>query len=124
MLLLPTVTIKRLPEVAGVIEQANTDDRNAEIACRLQVVAREDAKTTGVLRERSCDAELWREIPNRTWRCFAQSLTPASAGEIVAQVICGSIHQTQELRIGCKLLKPLSVHLPEQTHRVSAHFVP
>ena len=100
-LLLPAVARQRLPEVAGAVEQADADDRHAEVAGRLEVVAGEDAQAAGVLRQRGGDAVLGREVgdaaraPRRPgdWnqrsdvrysrrssrRRFAQSTKPGSA---------------------------------------------
>jgi len=57
-LLLPAVARERLLEVARAVEQADGDDRHAQIACRLQVIAREDAETARVLGQRGGDAVL------------------------------------------------------------------
>jgi hypothetical protein len=44
------------------VEQADADERHAEVAGRLEVVAGEDAEAAGVLRQRLGDAELGREV--------------------------------------------------------------
>ena len=51
VLLLPAVGGQRLPEVPAPVEQADPDDRHAEVAGRLQVVAGQDAEAAGVLRQ-------------------------------------------------------------------------
>src|SRR6185437_10988115 len=61
-LLLPAVPGQPLGEVAGPVEQADADDRDAEVAGRLEVVAGQDAEATGVLREDLGQAELHREV--------------------------------------------------------------
>ena len=65
MLELPAVARQRLPEVPGAVEQPDADDRHAEVAGRLEVVAGEDAETAGVLRQHLGDAELGREVADR-----------------------------------------------------------
>ena len=57
-LLLPAVARQRLPEVAGAVEQADADERHAEVAGGLEVVAGQDAEAAGVLRQHRGDAEL------------------------------------------------------------------
>ena len=64
-LLLPAVARERLPEVAAAVEQPHADDRDAEVAGGLEVVAGEDAESAGVLREHRGDAELRREVADR-----------------------------------------------------------
>ena len=64
-LVLPALTGERLGEVAGLVEQADAHDRDAEVRSGLEVVAGEDAEATGVLRQDSGDAELWAEVGDR-----------------------------------------------------------
>ena len=57
-LLLPTVGVEALAEVALGVQQADADQRDAEVRRRLEVVAGEHAEAAGVLRHRLADAEL------------------------------------------------------------------
>ena len=61
-LLLPALARQRLAEVAVPVQQSDADDRHAEVAGRLEVVAGEDAEAAGVLRQHGGDAELGREV--------------------------------------------------------------
>ena len=61
-LLLPAVGVEALAEVALGVEQADADERQAEVGGGLQVVAGEDAEAAGVLRQRLGDAELGGEV--------------------------------------------------------------
>ena len=61
-LVLPTVGGQRLPEVARPIEQADGDQRQAQIRRRFEVVTRQDAEATGVVRQHLGHAELHREV--------------------------------------------------------------
>ena len=64
-LLLPAVARERLAEVAVPVEQADADDRHAEVAGGLEVVAGEDAEAAAVLRQHRGDAELRGEVGDR-----------------------------------------------------------
>src|ERR1044072_5227389 len=64
-LLLPAVAAQVLTEVAVMIEQADGDKRKAQVARRLQVVAREDAEAARVERQRVMHAELRAEVCDR-----------------------------------------------------------
>ena len=64
-LLLPAVAGQRLPEVAVPVEQPDADDRHAEVAGGLEVVAGQDAEAAGVLRQHGGDAELRGEVADR-----------------------------------------------------------
>ena len=64
-LLLPAVAGQRLAEVAVPVEQADADDRHAEVAGGLEVVAGQDAEAAGVLRQHRGDAELRGEVADR-----------------------------------------------------------
>ena len=67
-LLLPAVGVEALAEVALGVEQADADERHAEVGRRLQVVAGEHAEAAGVLRQGLGDAELGREVGDRAQR--------------------------------------------------------
>ena len=64
--LLAAVGVDRLAEVAVAVEQADGDERQPEVAGALQVVAGEHAEAAGVERQRLVDAELHREVRDRT----------------------------------------------------------
>ena len=64
-LLLPALARQQLAEVAVPVEQSDADDRDAEVAGGLEVVAGEDAEPAGVLRQHRGDAELGREVADR-----------------------------------------------------------
>ena len=59
---LPVVGVERLAEIAAPVEEADADERDAEVARRLQVVAGEDAEAAGVDRQSSVQAELGGEV--------------------------------------------------------------
>ncbi len=58
VLLLPAVPGQGLAEVSVPVEQADADQRGAEVAGGLEVVAGQDAEPAGVLRQGGGDAEL------------------------------------------------------------------
>lgn len=58
VLLLPAVPGEGLAEVAVAVEEPDADQRDAEVAGGLEVVAGEDAEAAGVLRQGGGDAEL------------------------------------------------------------------
>jgi hypothetical protein len=101
--LLPAVAIERLLEVAGLVEQADPDDRHTEIGSRLQVVAGEDAQAAGVLREDVGDAELRAEVGNRGRRLQVglggPALVPAGFGHVGVQVGAGRRNPGDEVGV-------------------------
>ena len=62
LLRLAALLVEALPEVAAAVEQADADERHAELGGGLQVVAGEDAEPAGVDRQRLVDAELHAEV--------------------------------------------------------------
>ncbi len=66
---------QQLAEVAVAVEEADADDRHAEVAGRLEVVAGEDAEPARVLRQRLAEAELGREVGDRARAHRAASRT-------------------------------------------------
>ena len=59
---LPAGIVDPLPEVAAAVEQADADERDAELGRRLQVVAGEHAEPARVDRQLWLDPELHREV--------------------------------------------------------------
>ena len=122
---LPAVARQRLAEVAAPVEQADADDRHAEVAGRLQVVAGQDAEAAGVLRQHLGDAELRaRSRRSTSGRSPARGLlaagTSAAAVEVVVQVVVRRRQPAQELRSRGERGEPLGAHLAEQPDRVAA----
>ena len=113
-LLLPAVAGERLPEVAVPVEQADADDRHAEVARGLEVVAGEDAEAAGVLRQHRGDAELRREVGDRRGapaRRAAEPLVPAVAGEVLLEVGAGAPRAAAGTRSSVgELLEPAHRH--------------
>ncbi len=82
-LLLPAGRIEDLAEVAFLVQQADADDRHAEVAGRLEVVAGQNAQAAGVEGERLAQAELHAEIGDPFNPLFAMALAvPAGLGKI------------------------------------------
>ena len=92
-LLLPAVGVEALAEVAVPVEQADADEGHAEVAGRLEVVARQHAEAAGVLRDGLGDAELGREVGDQVERAVALGLEPAVAVEVALQL---AVHFAQE----------------------------
>ena len=59
---LPAVAVEHLREVALAVEQPDRDQRQREIACRLQVIAGEDAEAAGEDPDAFVNAEFKRKI--------------------------------------------------------------
>ncbi len=63
--LLPAVGADMLLKITVSIEEADTDERNSQVACRLGVIARENAESARVNRKRFVEAKLCTEIGDR-----------------------------------------------------------
>src|SRR4051812_5470029 len=63
--LLPTVLIEPLPEIALTVKQTDTDQWNIQVGSALDMVARKDAESAGVNRNRFMQPEFRGEI--RHW---------------------------------------------------------
>ena len=64
-LLLPAVVVEALAEVSLVVQDADADQRDAQVAGALEVVAGQHAKAAGVDRQALVQAELHREVGHR-----------------------------------------------------------
>ena len=124
VLLLPALGVEGLLEVAGAIEQADAQDRHAEVAGRLEVVAREDAETTGVLRQHVRDAVLRAEVGDRRRSLGAERLVPPVLLQVALEVGVGLAEAPREVIVRGELAQPLGPHLTEQPGRVVADPLP
>ena len=112
-LLLPAVRRDRLGEVAGAVEEADSDDRNTEIGGALQVVAGQDAQSAGVLRQCRGNAELGREVPDCGGRPLGERLVPARFGQVGVELVQPLVHLGDEALIRRKLVKPGRIDLAQ-----------
>jgi hypothetical protein len=122
-LLLPAVRAQGLLEVAAPIEQPDADDRYAEVAGRLEVVAGEDPEAARVLRQHLRDPELRREVRDRCWY-IGQRLIPAWLAQVVLQVVVRIGQPAQEPAVGGQGSKPVRIDFAEQSKRVMTDIRP
>ncbi len=120
VLLLPGITGERLAEVAGAVEQAEGDDRHAEVAGGLQVIARQDPESAGVLRQGRGDAVLRREVRDADGGIRSEGLEPPRRLKIGMQVRAGALDPVDETVVPGELGQPLRGHFAQQAHRVLA----
>ncbi len=105
VLLLPAVAGQGLAEVAVPVEQADADERDAEVGGGLEVVAGEDAEAARVLRQGGGDAELRGEVGDGgRWfgaglGGFLLVLVPAPAPQVVVEVVGGGAQAAQEAAV-------------------------
>jgi hypothetical protein len=64
-LLLPALRVERLVEVALVVQDADADQRDAQVAGALEVVAGQHPQAAGVDRQALVQPELHREVGHR-----------------------------------------------------------
>ena len=126
-LLLPAGQVERLAEVAGPVEQADADDRDAQVAGRLEVVTGQDAQPAGVLRQHLGDAELRGEVADRLGRgrlLGGVALVPEVAGEVLLQIGGDHPQALGELLVRGQHLQPLDGDVGQQPDRVALGGVP
>jgi hypothetical protein len=126
-LLLPPLAGQRLDEVAVPVEQPDADDRHAEVAGGLEVVAGEDAEAAGVLREDGGDAELGREVGDRARqraRGRVGLLVPLLVAQVVLEVGDPGGERGEEVGVGGQLGEPGGRHGAQELHGVVPDRVP
>src|SRR5690606_9125701 len=85
--LLAAVGADRLAEVAPAVDEADTDEGDAQVGSRLQVVAGEDPQAPRVEGDRVVDAELGAQVGHRRLEVAAVAGVPGVLG---AQVLVES----------------------------------
>ena len=116
---LPAVGRQRLGEVTVPVQQADPDQRHAQVAGCLQVVAGQDAQAAGVLRQRGGDAVLGREVRDRG-RGAVLARVPARLGHVPVQVLLGVAEPAPEIPVGRERGDPGRRQRAEHRDRVAA----
>ena len=127
VLLLPARGVEALPEVALRVEQADADDRHAEVGGRLEVVAGEDAETAGVLGQHGGDAELGGEVSDgggSALRLGGEALEPAVAVHVVVQIALDELEVAQIAAVARERVEPLARDGCQQLQRGVAGGLP
>ena len=117
-LLLPAVGVQVLAEVPVPVQQAHPHHRHAEVARRLEVVARQHAQPARVLGEGLGDAELRREVGHGPQGVRSLSLEPQGRFEVAVQI---GVHLPQEAGeggVGGQGLEPLRIGGAQDPQRV------
>ena len=125
-LVLVAVDVELLLEVALVVEQAHRDQRDAQTAGTLDVVAREHAQAARVDRHRFMDAELGRKIDDRLRSQHAGvDVAPGRiAGHVFLEPAVGLIDPAVEHEFGGTGFQPLGCELRQQGDRVVVELPP
>ena len=126
-LLLPASDVQRLPEVSLPVQQAHANDRDSKIACRLEVITSENAKTAGVLRQHLGNAELRRKIANagRSRGILGSvALIPQVAGLIVGKISLNQAEVLQKALVGRERLKTLDGDIGQHPNRIACRPIP
>ena len=123
-LLLPAVGVEALAEVAVAVEQADADERDAQVAGRLEVVAGEHAQAARVLGDGLGDAELGREVGDEVERAVALGLEPAVALEVALQLAVDLAEEPLEPGVAGEGVEPLAGHEAEEADGVVDAGVP
>src|ERR1700693_4723324 len=73
------------PKIPLVIKQADTDQRNTQVRCALEVIAGEDAQSARVYRKRLVQPEFGREIGH--WTRSKNTRMPRSPGSVSPEIL-------------------------------------
>ena len=119
-LFLPAVGRDALVEVALRIHEADADERQAQVARFLAVIAGQHAEAAGVDRQRLVQRELGREVGDAARRAGAVALRPPAALAAAGAVerLDRLVVAVQEDRVARRLLQPLRRHQPQQADRI------
>ena len=118
-LLLPAFRGDALMEIALRVHEPDADERNAEVARLLAVIAREHAEAAGVDRQRLMERELGREVRDRPLRVRVAVLPPRVArAPRVVQRLDGRVVHRQKPLVLRREVEHLLRNQPEHQHRV------
>ena len=120
---LPAVGGQRLGEVTVPVQQPHRDQRDAQVAGRLQVIAGQDAEAARVLRQRGGDAVLGREVRDRGRPLGCTRIcgcVPAGLGGVLAQVPLDRAQPATEVLVGRERGDPGRRQDAEHRDRIAA----
>ena len=123
---LPPVAVQPLTEIALVVVQADGHERNAEIRRALEVIARQNAESAGVNRQRLVQAELRGEVrdrprPQHTGVACAPGLLRA---QVLLHPPVGVVDAAVEGELRRPLFQLVDGQLLQQRDRVVIELVP
>src|SRR5262249_45934553 len=105
--LLPAVLVEVLAEVAKPVHEANAHEGEAQVACRLQMVAGQDAEAARVDRDTVVNAEFSGEIRNAAIASAGVGLfEPPSALHVFFQTLGDAMHVGEKALVLLELLPP------------------
>ena len=104
---MPAIAVEHLAEVALLVEQADTRDRQSQVAGGLEIITGQDAKTTGVDRQGLTEAEFHAEVgnPSDIEACLYPTI-PATVCLIGGAFGRQTLQFLAKLRIISELLQP------------------
>src|SRR6185312_4470305 len=121
--LLDAVAIDHLAKIALSIEQAHTDDRNAQIAGSLELIARYIAESAGVNGQRFAQHEFHTEVRNGGQRgAWMGVLKPGGRLRRLPPDLQEILDALTEHRIGQQALDPLPRYCLQQPPGVMSEF--
>jgi len=124
-LLLPPVGVQVLAEVSLLVEQADADERDAQLARRLEVVARENAEASGVDRQAFRQAELHGEVGDPGGRVGAVTgAEPGLPAQVVVQLVIGAAQLGQEAFVPGRQDELLLPDRSQHPHGIVVRIVP
>ena len=125
-LLLPPVRTQILSEVAARIEEPHTDQRHAEVARRLEMIAGENPEAAAVDRQTLADAELGAEVGDQRPFPLAGKLVvePRGRSEVLVELLLAERHPGHEGFVFAEPLLALGSEPVDESHRVVADFFP
>ena len=118
---LPAVGGQRLPEIARAVVQPHRDQRQSQIRRGLQMIARQDAQATRVVRQHLGDAELHREVGDAVGHGSAVLgllLVPQRAAQIIVQIGGQMIEPVQESVVDRQFVQPCRAHRAQQRNGI------
>jgi hypothetical protein len=94
--------VQVLPEITLVVEQADRDERHAQVAGGLDMVARQHAQAARVDGHRLVDAELGREIRDglRPQHAHVRRAPGLGAGQVLLEQPVGMVDAAVEHQLG------------------------
>ena len=124
--LLPPVGAEALVEVALHVHEPDADQRDADVAGGLAVVAGQDAETAGVDRHRAVQPEFGAEVRDRPR--VELGVVPGEPGVLARSLVRHPHHHlvvaAQEIRLAGARRDPLGIHPAEQLQRIVTGHAP
>ena len=123
--LLPAIRIEVLVEITALVQQADADEGQAEVAGGLEMIAGEDAEAAGIVGDALRQSEFRGEVGDAQFPGLGvRHREPAGGGEVLVQIRGRAVHLGQEGLVRGEFVEAFLIDAAQKQPRVMSALLP